>query len=98
MKLKGECERDFENWYLRTIRDDPDKLLGATNASWFYLLTDSMQFGVIQDFAEQTDFAFVSQFWELYKDDDYTLKSAQELTIDKFIGWYNSEVQISAII
>ncbi len=52
MKLEGKCRGDFSKWYIEEVRNDPEKLLGATNYEWFLLLTESMRWGVIIDFAD----------------------------------------------
>ena len=50
MKLTGKCKEEFEKWYLKYIKSNSEKLISNTDVNYFSLLTDSMQYGVYEDF------------------------------------------------
>jgi hypothetical protein len=102
MELTGKCREDFEEWYLKTVKGNEDNLLGATDASWFYLLTKSMQYGVLQDFFGSVgidvvddidscanDFRYLSKVDFKYIDAHNTRPEARTAAIEKANEIYN---------
>tara|TARA_R110002051_G_scaffold308116_1_gene379534 strand:- start:24196 stop:24513 length:318 start_codon:yes stop_codon:yes gene_type:complete len=58
MKLTGKCKEDFEKWLFRWLEiniaevgETPDQ----SDIDHFYTFPNSMQWGVIQDFADSVD-------------------------------------------
>tara|TARA_R110000765_G_scaffold6913_1_gene22554 strand:- start:270 stop:647 length:378 start_codon:yes stop_codon:yes gene_type:complete len=64
MKLTGKCKEEFEKWYFKTVRGNEENLLGATNAEWFYLLTKSMQYGVLVDYFDSVGVQIGIEFFD----------------------------------
>ena len=50
MKLTGKCKEEFKKWYFKDIKSNSEKLISNTDVNYFYLLTESMQYGVLEDY------------------------------------------------
>jgi hypothetical protein len=58
MKLSGNCKKQFEKWFGCKTSEDFDGY-NAWILDEFYNLPESMQFGVIQDFADSLGYDFL---------------------------------------
>ncbi len=64
MKLTGKAKEQFEAWYLKLIRvqrEDYNKFDDYTIIKKFYRSIQSMQWGVIQDFADSLGYDIIAE-------------------------------------
>ena len=103
MNLTGKCKKDFEEWFNKGVADKTS--YGTYLLGRFYGLHLSMQFGVIQEFADSVGYDMITEasilqdkYWfTIYKqgndniNDSYfdTRKEAQQAAIAKFNEIYN---------
>ena len=69
MKLTGQCEIDFEKWYLEMIlneRLDYNKFTNTVILRKFYREIQSMQYGVLVDFFDSVQYKGVGIFTHLF--------------------------------
>ena len=105
MKLTGKCKEDFEKWLLKGEKAMFEGFYNIRHPDHFYQLTPSMQFGVIQDFAdviekkeEKTFLPRVARgftlFYTTYNGNmtpHKTRNVAREKAIEKFNELYNQQ-------
>lgn len=85
MELTSKCKEDFEDWIEgRTINTDTiHKVLLLNDGGWinincteyFYQLPESMQWGVIQDFADSKGIVITIEYWPDTKEFEYRINS-----------------------
>lgn len=64
MELKGKCKIDFDKWfYAQCVNGSHLDSLHDNEYFKFWKLTDSMQFGVIQDFADSVGIGISINFY-----------------------------------
>jgi len=60
MKLTGKAKKSFEEWYISTIEMvEMESIDDSFDINGFYDLPLSMQFGVIQDWADSIGFSLI---------------------------------------
>ena len=75
MELTGKCKEEFENWYLKYIKSNSEKLISNTDVNYFYLLTESMQHGVCVDFFDWVGIIIRVEYNHRYKNYWFNLNS-----------------------
>ena len=60
MRLTGEAKEHFEKWYVKTIEIvEMESIDDSFDINGFYDLPQSMQFGVIQDWADSMGYSLM---------------------------------------